>query len=78
MDIHHQIRPDVVYGLEVVFFDDTLKQDLHPCRNTYDDANVPFWSGLYHEVHLLSPVFHLRNFLPRFIESLKPRRDFTC
>ena len=73
MYIHHQVGPDVVNGLQVVFLDDTLQQDLHPRRHTHDNANIPLGGFFYHKVHLLGPIFLLRNLLTGFVELLKPR-----
>ena len=78
VDIDHQIRPKVVDGLQLVFLDDAFQQDLHPCRYTHNDADIPGGSGFHHLVEFLRPVFNFGDTLTGLVEELEPLRDATC
>jgi len=73
--IDRQVGPDIVNRVEVVLFDDHLKQHLDPGRNAGDHHDIPFGRFVNDERQLLMPVALFFDFVAGFGKALEPDRD---
>src|SRR5690606_40562858 len=73
MDVHFQVRPYLMDIRYAIIRDDLLHEDLYPCGDTHDNADIPVDGFTRDLVQLRIPVARSCNLFPRLIKMLKPK-----